>query len=94
MKKLVLLLTFFSVALQGQEVEPAIQQSIAQEVAPAPEESAPETEDTPSAIYVSTEAAKSSSDWQNWIFAGSAAVVFTAAVLIVTLNTGTSHTGH
>ena len=82
MKKIVLLLTFFSMLLQ------------AQEITPAPEESAPETIEAPSAAYASTQAAKSSSDWQNWVFAGSAAVVFTVAVLIVTLNTGASQSGH
>lgn len=100
MKKLVLLLTAFSLIVHGDET------------APAPEETAPETqeapsaayattkteenqeEETPSAAYASTQAAKSSGDWKNWVFAGSAAVVFTVAVLIVTLNTGAPQSGH
>jgi hypothetical protein len=32
-----------------------------------------------------------SSEWQNWVFAGSAAVALTIGVLIVSLNTGHNH---
>ncbi|MBI3508760.1 MAG: hypothetical protein HY069_03930 [Chlamydiia bacterium] len=62
----------------------------AQEEAPPPEETAPVSSEVPNAIFESTTVAKNSSDWQNWVFAGSAAVVFTVAVLVVTLNTGES----
>ena len=83
MKKCVLLLTCFAVLLHGQEE------------APTPEETTiPEIEYAPPATAASTNAAKSSGEWKNWVFAGSAAVVFTIGVLVVTLNTGSSQSGH
>ena len=100
MKKTVLLLMLFSLMLHAQETIPApTQEAIplsAQEITPvpAPEEATPETEEYPSASYASMRVAQSSSDWQNWIFAGGAAVVFTVGVLIVTLNTGSAESGH
>lgn len=83
MRKFVLLLSCMAVVLQ------------AQEEAPTPEDTTiPEIEYAPSASAASTKAAQSSGEWKNWVFAGSAAVVFTIGVLVVTLNTGTTASGH
>ncbi len=44
------------------------------------------------AAAASSAEATQSSNWQNWVFAGSALVTATAGVVIISLNTGnTSH---
>jgi hypothetical protein len=64
-----------------------------QETEPAPEETIQEMEQVPAAL-ASTRAANSS-EWQNWVFAGTAAVAFTIGVLIISLNPGsTQSAGH
>lgn len=86
MRKPLLFLTLCATLVYGQE--PPIEQT------PAPEELIPEVETEPYAATSSTRIAKSSGEWKNWAFAAGAAAVFTAGVLIVTLNVGSSNSGH